>query len=319
MMNLATALLLASVLLSPRAASAPDAAAAGFRKVSDHFYYLASRTEAANTGAVITTEGVLIINPPPEPEMSAFLNALKAATTRPVRWVLSTDYQQARSGEIQAFLKQGAAIISSKELDRLASAAPAGDPAQTTAPAQERPNPRFVFGGQLHLYPAGIEVRIIAVKQKARTAGDVFVFVPSEKVLEVGDLFTPGSYPTIDAGPGEGSAAGWIDGLKQMIDAVPLLKAAIPQPKQEPPVPPGQEKPLEETVIVISSHGEPANLQQLKDMLATAVKLRTETSRAVAAGRSREDFLKSLSPEVFGTNSNLEAFAGQLFDELSKK
>lgn len=311
--------IMASALLLPASGSPPDAGAAGFRKVSEHFYYLASRTEVANTGAVITAEGVLLINPPPEAEVPAALNALKAVTSKPVRWVVSTDYQQARLGEMQTFLKQGAAIIGSKELDRLAIAAPAGDPGQTPAPAPARPDPRFLFGSQLHLFPAGIEVRILAVKQKARTAGDVFVFVPSEKVLEVGDLFTLGSYPAIDAGPGEGSAAGWIDGLKQVIDAVPLLKAAIPQPKQEPAVPPEQEKTLEETVIVIPSHGEPANLQQMKAMLATAQKLKAETTRAVAAGRSREEFLKSLPADVFGMYNNLEPFAGQLFDDLSKK
>ncbi len=318
-MIMAALWILASALMLPPASPAPHATAAGFRKVSDHFYYLASKTETANTGAMITAEGVLIVNPPPEVEAAGFQNALKAITARPVRWVVSTDYQQARSGEVQTFLKQGAAIIGSKELDRLASAPTAGDPVQTAAPAQTRPNPRFLLGSQLHLFPAGIEVRIIAVKPKARTAGDVFIFVPSEKVLVVGDLFTPGSYPAIDAGPGEGSAVGWIDGLKQVIDAVPLLKAAIPQPKPEPPVPPEQEKTLEETVIVIPSHGEPSNLQQMKSMLATASKLKAETSKAVGAGRSREEFVKSLPADVFGTYSGLDAFAGQLFDELSRK
>jgi glyoxylase-like metal-dependent hydrolase (beta-lactamase superfamily II) len=302
------------------AASTPlRPAPAGFQKVSQHFFYLEPKTGAANTGAIVTTEGVLLIDPPPEAEIPALQNALKALTTRAVRWVVHTDYQQATAGGWATFLKQGAAIIGSKELDRLASATPPPEPNQPAPAAATRPNPRFLFGQQLHLWPAGIEIRILAVKSKARTAGDVVVFLPSEKVLATGDLFSPFGFPAIDTGTGEGSARGWIDGLKQVIEFVPLLKSAMPHPKQEPPVPAEPEKTLEEAVIVIPGHGAASNMQQMKSLLSAAQRLRTEANRAVAAGRMREDFVKSLPLDVFGEFSNLETFAGQLFDDLSRK
>jgi glyoxylase-like metal-dependent hydrolase (beta-lactamase superfamily II) len=301
------------------AADPASGAAAGFQKVSPHFFYLESKTGAANTGAIITGDGVLLIDPPPEPEIPALLNALKTVTARAVRWVVSTDYQQAGAAGLATFLKQGAAIIGSKDLDRLATSTIVLEPGQPAPPVPARPNPRFLFGRQLHLYPAGIEVRILAVKPKARTAGDVIVFLPSEKVLEVGDFFTPLSFPLIDSGPGEGSAVGWIEGLKQVMEFVPLLKSAMPQPKQEPPVPAEPEKTLEESVAVIPGHGAPGNLQQMKALLAAAQKLRTEANKAIAAGRAREDFVKALPGDVFGEYGNLESFAGLLFDELSRK
>ncbi len=289
---------------------------AGFRKVSPHFFYLQSKA-GANTGAVITTEGVLLVDPPPEAEIPAMMNALKALTSRPVRWAITTDYMLSASGGLSALQKQGAAIICSKELDRLAAAAPVSNSGPTDALA--RPNPRFLFDQQLHLWPANFEIRILAVKSKARTAGDVVVFLPSEKVLATGDFFLTSGFPAIDTGAGEGSACGWVDGLKQVIDAVPLLKSAMPQPKPEVPVPPELEKTLEEQVAVIPGHGEPANLQLMKDLLAVAQKLRNDATRAVKAGRARDEFMRSLTPEVFGAYGNLEAFAGQLFDDLAKK
>ena len=218
----------------------------------------------------------------------------RPSPAKPVRWVVYTDYQRFRAGDSAAFQKLDALIIGSKEQDRLAASLPATDPSLGAQPAQTRPNPRFLFNRQLHLFPAGIEVRILAVRYKARTAGDVVIFVPSEKVLEVGDLFTPSSYPLIDSGPGEGSAPGWIDGLKQVIDSVPLLKSAMPQPKPDPAAVPEPEKTLEELITVIPGHGPAANLQQMKDLLALTQKLRTEAARAVAARRSREDFLRSI-------------------------
>jgi len=81
------------------------AGAAGFHKVSEHFYYLESKTGGANTSAIVTQEGVVLIDPPQELEMPAMLNALKAVTSHPVRWVISTDYQQERSGGTATLLK----------------------------------------------------------------------------------------------------------------------------------------------------------------------------------------------------------------------
>jgi glyoxylase-like metal-dependent hydrolase (beta-lactamase superfamily II) len=318
-MKKAALLAVASAVILSAAISASAGAASSFRKVTEHFYYLESKTGAANIGAMITTEGVLLVDPPPEPEIPAVLNALRARTDRAVRWVVTTNYQQAQIGGVATFLKQGAAIIGSKELDRLASSIVIAYPSQTLPQVQARPSPRFLFGGQLHLFPAGIEVRILAVKSKARTAGDVVVFVPSEKVLQVGDFFTPGSFPVIDSVPGEGSAPGWIDGLKQVVESVPLLKSAIPQPKQEPAVSPEPEKTPEEMVAVIPGHGDPSSMKEMKALLTVALKLRAEATRAVAAGRTREEFVKSAAQEASGGYANLEAFAAQLFDDLSKK
>jgi glyoxylase-like metal-dependent hydrolase (beta-lactamase superfamily II) len=310
---------LASAMLLLASGLVSIAAAPGFQKVTGHYYYLESKTEAANTSAVVTTDGVLIIDPPPEAEMPAMLNALKAITSRPIRWVVSTDYRQARNGGAAVLLKQGAAIIGSKELDRLAGTTAVPDPGNNAAPNQAPLNPRFLFGRQMRLFPAGIEIRIIAVKSKAHTAGDIFVYLPGEKVLGVGNMFTPWSYPVIDTTAGEGTALGWIDGLKQLIDSVPLLRSAMPQPKPEPPVVPEPEKTLEEMVAVIPARGTAANLQQMKGMLTAAQKLRTEVSKAMTAGRDRDEFAKSLSTGAFVEYGGLEAFAAQLFNDLTKK
>ncbi len=318
MMKSMTRMLAFSILLAsgiPAMYPAP----AGFQKVSPHFFYLAYTSGTANTGAVITTEGIVLIDPPPEAEVPAMLSALKSLTTRPVRWVVNTDYQQAGNGGWETFLKQGAAVIGSKELDRLGNAPSMSDPDQPSASSLKRPNPRFMFGQQLHLWPANLEIRILAVKSKARTAGDVVVFLPSEKVLATGDFFSPSAFPTIDNGTGEGSAQGWIEGLKQVIDFVPLMKSAMPQPKQEIPVPAEPEKTLEELVTVIPGHGPAANLQQMKSLLTAAQKLRTEASRAVRTFRTRDQFIKSLSVDTYGEFGNLEGFAGQLYDDLSRK
>jgi glyoxylase-like metal-dependent hydrolase (beta-lactamase superfamily II) len=306
----------AAALFILLAASTPALrpAPAGFQKVSPHFFCFASGIEAPNTGAVITADGILLIDPPPEAENAALLKALKVLSSRPVRWVVNTDYQKAAEGGWAPFLKQGAAVIFSKELDRLAGAAPAAETA-----AAGMPNPRLLFGRQLHLWPANIEVRLLAVKSRARTAGDVIAFLPSEKVLATGDFFVPSGFPLIVGDAGEGSARGWIEGLKQVIDFVPLLKSAMPQPRQEPSASAEPPKTLEETILVVPGHGPASNLQQMKILLAAAQRLQFEASRAAAIGRAREDFVSSLPPDIYGAFANLEDFAGRLFDDVKRK
>jgi hypothetical protein len=51
----------------------------------------------------------------------------------------------------------------------------------------------------------------------------VVVFVPAEKVLFVGALHEFARYPEIDT-ESEGDALDWIEGTKQVIASVPLLK-----------------------------------------------------------------------------------------------
>jgi hypothetical protein len=305
-------------------------AAARFEKLSDHCYYLQSKGEEANVGAVVTDDGVLLINPPSQSALGSTLDALKRLTPKPVRWMVGTDYRSASSPICANFEEQGAVFLESRALQDLATAIGKGSavenlPSQTEVKESSAADvhgtsaacPQLLFKNQVRLYPSGVEVRVFALEHKAHSAADIAVFVPNEKVLFVGDLFEPGNYPTIDASPGGGSAKGWFDGFRQVIDAVPLLKAAKPQPKVE--TKPGEEKSLEELVAVVASRGARSNLLEMKNLLELSNKLRTDVSRAVRAGRDKDSFLSSAAADQYRSYGNLEAFVTQLFDELAGK
>jgi glyoxylase-like metal-dependent hydrolase (beta-lactamase superfamily II) len=289
-----------------------------FEKVSDHVYFLQPKGDGANVAAVSAEGGLLLVNPPAEPDLQPVLEALKRIAARPVRWVVDTDYLLEWSGGGAMLLGQGAALLASSDLRRLASAAPeqAGKSAGVEE-ARAEAGPRISFTRQMRLFPDNLEIRIIAVQHKAVTAGDVMVFIPAEKVLITGQLFVSGRFPEIDRTGGEGSALGWIDGLKQAIDTVPLLKSAMPQPKPDPSKPPPEEKTLEELVTVIPGRGQRSNLQEMKDLLEAALKLRSELARAIGAGRSCESTLSSSALGAVRSLGNFESFAALLFDDLA--
>ena len=57
-----------------------------FEKVSDHCYYLQLKG-GENVFAVVTDAGILIVNPPSEPDLSVAADALKRLSAKSVRWV----------------------------------------------------------------------------------------------------------------------------------------------------------------------------------------------------------------------------------------
>jgi glyoxylase-like metal-dependent hydrolase (beta-lactamase superfamily II) len=301
------------------------AATPRFSKLSDHCYYLQSKEGGENVAAVVTDEGVLIIDPPDEPDLKAAIDALKRLTSKAVRWVVFTDYSFSRTAGARYFAEQGATLLASTQLRALLPPVPTGD-SQEPAAAKADPNatglnemqsfPWFIFSRQMHLFPAGLEIRIFAIKNKARTSGDVVVFVPAEKVLFVGSFHEAARYPDIDI-TAQGSALGWIDGMKQVIESIPLLKPAIvqakPEAKQE------QEKTLEEKILVVSARGELSNLQHMKDLRDASQKLRGELSKTLKAGRTPESFLASPDSNIFRSYDNLDSFVARLFEDLQKQ
>jgi len=309
------------------------AAPARFEQVSDHVYFLQSGSGGHSVGAVVTKEGVVLIDPPQEAELSATMEALKRLTSSPVRWVICTSYRRVEQETLSNFHRLGAAFISHKSLDTLALKAESIAPEEPwtvsqwlKGPRRETlPTPRFNFGRQMRLFPDNIEVRILALEHQAHTGGDIVVLVPDEKVLLVGDLYRPGRFPDIDSEPGEGSAEGWINGIRQVMRWVPLLKSAKPEPKPDPEEAEQEEgeeeeeKTLEELVTVVPGRGPISNLQEVKDLYDLARGIRTAAGRAIKAGRSLRRFLAQGSLGEHRQMDNFENYATEIYNALANK
>ena len=294
-------------------------------KVSAHCYRLPTSKTGENAAAVVTGDGILMVDPPREALLSTVLESLQTITPQTVRWVVFTG-PRSLSDSGAAFLAQrGALFVSSLRLHKMpqpssgAQAGPSG--ASGSAPAKGGFAAKDDFGWILfdrlmRLFPSGVEIRIFSLSKGARTGADIVLFLPEEKVLLVGDLFTAGRFPDIDTDSG-GDAVGWIDGLQEVIGAVPLLKPAIPQVK--PAAKTEQEKPLEESVRVVSASGNVSSLKDMKDLLEVSQKLRSDLSRAARTGRTCDGFLASPASSPYRTFANLDAYARQLFRAVSDK
>ena len=280
-----------------------------FEKVSEHCHVLTLPEGARNFCAVITAKGILLVDPPPEPDLGPALDALRRISGAPLLWRLHTDPLRARAATEVARLPEGTVLLASEGQFGQVGAGP-----ETAKPQAADRGPIFTFDHPIALFPEGIEVRVVPVARQARTGGDVVVIIPAERVVLTGDLFRASSFPEIVAG--QGSAQGWIEGLKGVIEAVPVLKSAMPQPKPDRTKPPPEEKTLEELITVVPGCGPLSNLMEMKSLLDAAQKVHSEISRAVAAKRTREAALASAGLSAYLDMAGFEAFASLLFDEL---
>jgi glyoxylase-like metal-dependent hydrolase (beta-lactamase superfamily II) len=305
-----------------------------FTKVSDHCYYLQLKEAGPNVGIVVTKDGILMIDPPGESNLTAVIEALDRISQKPVRWVAVTNHAFSQTAGARYFAEKGAVLLAGTRLRALVEPGPGTIPAPPIPliaetihfiNAMRQPYKHwFIFDRQMHLFPSNLEIQIQSLQCRARTGGDVFLYVPEEKVLFVGGLYEPGSYPEIDTAS-NGNALEWIDCLQQVIDSIPLLKAAIPEEdsteeeekEEEEEEEEEEEKTLEEGITVISARGEASNLQDMKDVHEMCVKLQRDVSRWINRGRSLDRFLASSAAESYKEYGNLSSYVRKLFEAIS--
>ncbi len=317
--------ILAALIVYSAQAYGPAGAGVRFQKASEHCYCLQRAAGEQNLAAVVTQEGILIIDPPAESSTAALVSDALASTASKiaVRWIVFSHPGYVRTSGARYFADRGAVFLASVGFHRLAVSTNNSESnrQELFAGAGQEPNQGkspsftwFIFNAQIRLFPSNLEIRISAPSNRVPTEGDAIVYVPAEKVLFTGRLYQAGRYPSIDPAS-EGAATGWIEQLKQVVNSVPVLKSAIPAAKTLSKA--ELEKSPAEEILVIPTLGRLSNLQEMKDLLESCLKLRSEVARAVRAGRSCSSFLASSVATPFRIYENLDAFTCRLFDDLS--
>jgi glyoxylase-like metal-dependent hydrolase (beta-lactamase superfamily II) len=309
------------VVLSILCANESFADTPRFERVSDHCYYLRFEESEANVAVVVSEDGILMVDPPQEQNLSLVIDALSRISRRAVRWIVFTNPRFFHTAGTRYFAKRGALLLASQSLQVMVES---GSETVSNYPEILREWIRHIafeeetgsygwviFDNEMRLFASDLEIRIMAIQHKARTGGDVVVHVPDEKVLIVGDLYESARYPDIDTAS-KGSPLEWIDGVEQVINSVPLLKSAIPEEGSESEE--EEERTLEERIAVVSANGEVSNLQNMKDLLEACQRLQRYVERAVDRGRSLERFLTLSATGPYFSYGNLESYAAQLFE-----
>ncbi|NCT84531.1 MAG: MBL fold metallo-hydrolase [Comamonadaceae bacterium] len=186
-----------------------------------------NRNFISNAGVVVTPAGVIVIDALGSPALAEeLLEAIRAITPLPVRYVVLTHYHADHIYGLQVFKDRGATVIANaagrEYLQSDTAQLRLQASRETLAPwidARTRlvPADRWLSGDEV-LELGGVRLQLRHVGP-AHTPEDLTVFVEGPRVLFAGDLAFRGRIPYV----GQADSHGWIQALSRLITAAPAV------------------------------------------------------------------------------------------------
>ncbi len=172
-------------------------------QLNDNLYVIHNEGVPGNATALITDEGVLLIDDKFEANFDGIVELLRSVTDQPVRYVVNTHYHGDHSGSNVRFQEAGADIVATEQ-------------ARARMVEIDQPGwPRFTLDESARIHIGGVAVDLMHFG-RAHTGGDLVVYFPQYQILVSGDLFVAGLPQLIDYGGG-GSAREWADTLDNIL------------------------------------------------------------------------------------------------------
>jgi glyoxylase-like metal-dependent hydrolase (beta-lactamase superfamily II) len=247
-------------------------------KLKDDLYVIHGAYVPGNVTALITNEGVILVDDDFDVDHDNLMKKLREVTSQPVKYVINTHYHNDHSGGNAKLKAEGTlAVASVAARKRMAEASPA-DAVNITV----EPRGAVYLGGKVaEIYWFG----------RGHTDGDIVVLFPEHRALAAGDLFTAGEgLPELVDHAGGGSAKEW----PATIDKVLAL----------------------EFDTVIPGHGNVTNKQALRDYRATAQRMADVLTQMVRQNRSAADIEAVLRNEFGFQDFHIQMSLQGLVNEM---
>jgi cyclase len=228
-------------------------------KIQDDLVVIHNEAVPGNTTALITNEGVILVDDKFEIDHDNIKAMLKTVTNQPVKYVINTHHHADHSGGNAKLQAEGTlAVASTQARARMIEGKQPGLPNITVQPR-----------GSLHLGGKDVEIYWLG---RGHTDGDVVVLFPQYRVLAAGDLFTHGEgLPELVDYSGGGSAKEW----PATIDKVLKL----------------------DFDTVVPGHGDVAKKADIGKFRESATRLWEVATQMSKAGKSKADFEKVMRME----------------------
>ena len=228
-------------------------------KVKEDLYNIEG--DGGNVAALVTSEGVILIDDKYERDHDQIVAAVKSVTPQPIKYIFSTHHHEDHSGGNVQFVSS-AIVVSTAQARKNIVEHKQSNAAANVTPAQ------FVYTQEASVFLGGKEVRARHFG-RGHTNGDAIVYIPSLKTIHTGDLMA-GVSPLIDY-PGGGSVVEWtktLDGALGM-----------------------------DFDTVIPGHGKVTDKAGLKTYRDNVEKLRNRVAGLVKSGKSQDEVGKVMTEE----------------------
>jgi cyclase len=247
-------------------------------KVQDDLYVIHGPYVPGNVTALITNEGVILVDDDFEADHDNLMAKLREVTTQPVKYVINTHHHGDHSGGNAKLQAQGALAVAS--IAARARMVAANQPGLVDITVEPR--------GTLHL---GGKVAEIYWLGRGHTDGDVVVLFPAHRTLAAGDLFTAGEgLPQLVDHAGGGSAKEWTATIDKVL-----------------------ELPFE---TVVPGHGNVSNREALRAYRGETQRLTDMVSQLVRQNRSRADIEAMLRNEFGFQDFHIQGSLDGLIAEM---
>ncbi len=178
-------------------------------KIKNNIYMV--QDKGGNIGLSFGNDGVFIIDDQFEEIVPKLIENIKKISDKPIKYLVNTHHHHDHTGGNILLAKQGAAIISHKNVRERLLDLSKNSPTKIDIDIL----PIITFSEDLSFYFNNEEIMIFYVHD-AHTDGDVIVYFTGSNVIHMGDTFFNGRYPFIDLKSG-GSVKGSIEALDKVL------------------------------------------------------------------------------------------------------
>ena len=274
-------LLVLGCLAAPFAANAQfgtEPAKLSLVKVRDDVYVIRNPFVPGNTTAVITGEGVILVDDKFEIDHDNVVTMLKTVTNQPIKYVINTHYHGDHSGGNAKLQAAGTlAVASAQARQRMVAANQPGLPDITVQPR----GTIWLGGKSAEIYWMG----------RAHRDGDVVVLFPQSRVLAAGDMYTHGEgTPQLVDHAGGGSAKEWTATVEE------VLKLDFD--------------------TVVPGHGDVATKRDIAAFRDSTKRFTELVTQLVKQGRSRADIEQAMRSEFGWQDFHVQLGLDGLINEM---
>jgi cyclase len=170
-------------------------------KITDDLFVIHNDFVPGNTTALVTNEGVLLVDDKFEIDFPNIVAEVKKLTSQPIKYVVNTHHHGDHSGSNAKMQAMNVQVVASEQ-------------ARENMVDGKMPGlPTMVFDRHAHIYIGRKNVELYHFG-RAHTNGDVVVLFPAQRTLAAGDMFTYGDdVPELIDYAGGGSAKEWTSTL----------------------------------------------------------------------------------------------------------
>ena len=272
------ALVLGCVGFSANAQFGATASELELIKLQDDLYVIHGAYVPGNVTALITNEGVILVDDDFEVDHDNLMAKLREVTNQPVKYVINSHYHADHSGGNAKLQAAGTlAVASVAARSRMVAA---NQPGLVNITIEPR--------GAVHL---GGKVAEIYWFGRGHTDGDVVVLFPQHRTLAAGDLFTAGEgLPQLVDHAGGGSAKEWTATLDKVLAL--------------------------DFETVVPGHGSVTNKQALREYRGTSQRMTEVLTQMVRQNRSTADIEAVLRNEFGFQDFHIQSSLQGLVNEM---